>query len=222
MRSLLFAQMSERCYSQEDIGLIINTPVFQVLLFAIDRTGPRFWFFAFAGLQVTLFALITWATADRYYGGGLDAHYDEGLAVNRRTEISIVILVFNAVIGLREMAQMHAYFKLEIKTYSQIPQYKGWEQWFQSLVVYLFLLISSCITLPAWPFLMIMSRVGSTKALAKGLNPTNNTVSTPWIYSSRSHQSTFLAYSHKHSPSFVYHRHQLPGSNYIRSDLQGH
>ena len=70
MRSLLFAQMSERCYSQEDIGLIINTPVFQVLLFAIDRTGPRFWFFAFAGLQVTLFALITWATADRYYGGG--------------------------------------------------------------------------------------------------------------------------------------------------------
>ena len=167
MRSLLFSQLSERHYSHEELGSIINTPVFRILTFAIDRSGPRFWFMTFSSLQMALFVMVTWATADRHNHGwkSLDG------GINLRVPVSIAVLVIDAIIAIRELAQVKVYRDREHKASGlQFPRHKGWEHWFQCFTVYFFLLIVHLLSLPAWPVLMIMTRFGSTKACAQGPN----------------------------------------------------
>lgn len=155
LRSLLLSQLAERNYSQEELGSIVNTPVFRILVFAIDKSGPRFWFHAFALLQITQFALVSWAVTD---------------ITNHNPAVSVAILVIHAGIAIQKAAKMKVYRDMEMKSalLEYTPCYRGWKNWYQYFCVYSFLLIGCGLSLPAWPVLMIMSRVGSTRARAQG------------------------------------------------------
>ena len=162
MRSILLSHLSQRQYSDEQLGLIANTAVFRVLALTIDKIGPRFWLYTFALLQLAVFSLATWDTA---YG------HERGHEHNPlRTAVSLVALVINAVFACKELVQVHVYRKMEIEMWTQIPHYSGSEHWYRCFAVYSFLLIGCGLSLPAWPVLAMMSKNGSTKARAKGLN----------------------------------------------------
>ena len=65
MRSTFLSQMAARDLSDEQLGTVVDTPLFRVLHKVMNARGPSFWFWAVAVLRILLFVMVSWVSALR-------------------------------------------------------------------------------------------------------------------------------------------------------------
>ena len=65
MRSTLLSSIAARPLSDEQLGTVVDTPLFRVLHKVMNARGPSFWFWAVAVLRILLFVMISWVSALR-------------------------------------------------------------------------------------------------------------------------------------------------------------
>ena len=118
-RSFLLTQIAERSFQDETLGLIVNTPVFRILVQLLDGRGPRVWFRVFVVLSIALFGLVAWATLWRHGG--------------RPTVIAapIIGLVILAILAIRELAQMRVYRNIELRHPKDEREFVGLSRYYR-------------------------------------------------------------------------------------------
>ena len=65
MRSTLLSSIAARGFSDEQLGTVVDTPLFRVLYTVMNAQGPSFWFLAVGVLRILLFVIVSWVTALR-------------------------------------------------------------------------------------------------------------------------------------------------------------
>ena len=75
MRSTLLSSIAARSLSDEQLGTVVDTPLFRVLHKVMNAQGPSFWFWAVGVLRVLLFVIVSWVVAlrERARVQGVDA-----------------------------------------------------------------------------------------------------------------------------------------------------
>ena len=65
MRSTLLSSIAARGFPDEQLGTVVDTPLFRVLYTVMNALGPSFWFLAVGAFRILLFVIVSWVVALR-------------------------------------------------------------------------------------------------------------------------------------------------------------
>ena len=88
MRSTLLSSIAARRLSDEQLGTVVDTPLFRVLHKVMNAQGPSLWFWAVGALRILLFLIVAWVAALRERARVRDVDATEA-------EVSIVLALVN-------------------------------------------------------------------------------------------------------------------------------